>query len=133
MGLLNKIKNFLFGGKLSEATPVDVPLKLQAVWSNEPLTIHRYLVKYQNNLTPSQMTLILNRIIGKFSPDCRPANMTVSASYLNFTFYSTCMSGEGLKNVCESILDGTTPPNKVVSIQLDGSQIYPQQTKSKKK
>ncbi len=134
MGILKKIKELIFGNtELVEAIPLDTPLKLQAVWSNEPQTIHRYSVKYGSNLTPQQMNKIITSIINKFSPDCRPANLTVSVSYLYFTFYSPCMSGERLKGICESILEGTSPSNHVVSVILDGDEIWPQKTQTKKK
>lgn len=124
MGILKAIKK-LFFGEVAEVKVLDTPLKLQVVWSNEPQILHRYSVKYGSNLTPAQMNKIITTIINKFSPDCRPANLTVSVTQLYFTFYSTCMSGERLKGICESILEGTTPPNKVVSVTLDGDEIWP--------
>ena len=132
MGFLKNLKELLFSKTPVGVSVVNAPLKLQAVWSTEPSTIHFYVVKYENNLTPAQMSLVLYQLITYFSPDCRPANLTVSVSTLSLAFYSGCISGERMKDICEKVLGTTTPTNRVKSVMLDGSQIWPLQSKTKK-
>lgn len=132
MGFLKNLKELLFSKTPVGVSVGNAPLKFQAVWSTEPSIVHRYVVRYENNLTPAQMTLILHQLINYFSPDCRPANLTVSVSTLSLTFYSGCISGERMKDICEKVLGTTQPTNRVTSVVLDGSQIWPLNSKTKK-
>jgi len=91
--------------------------------------INEYFIVYSNPLSISQTTKIVNTMITKFSPNCRPNSISTApnSTFVKLRFESACMSGEALKNVGEKALDGTPPANPVKSISLNGSQIWPSQ------
>jgi hypothetical protein len=91
--------------------------------------MNEYFIVYSNPLSISQMTKVVNTMITKFSPNCRPNNISASpnSAAVRLHFNTACMSGEALKTVGEKTLEGTSPANPVKSVSLNGSQIWPSQ------
>lgn len=83
-----------------------------------------YSIKYVNTLTPEQMRVILNNMVNKFSPNCRPNRITTSVSLVAVEFSQPCMSGEAMKTIAEKTLE-QNKPNEVLWVKLDGNQIWP--------
>ena len=83
--------------------------------------LHTYSIHWQTPLNGTQIRAVINTMINYFSPNCRPSSITTSASSTSFDFYSTCLSGEELKNIAERAIAGA----KVQSVFLDGKQIWP--------
>lgn len=80
-----------------------------------------YKIEYYDPLNGTQIRLVLNTMIGQFSPNCRPNSLTVSSSGTILYFGSPCISGEELKNVSLR----TIPDARVRKIYRDGGIVWP--------
>lgn len=108
-----------------------LPTTKQMVWSSVSDPMIPYTILYTNPLSGNQISTILHKCIDKFPPNCKPLNCTVNSSGVRFNFTSKCISGESLKGVMDSTLEGTTPKAEIRSILCDGVTIYPLQSKTK--
>lgn len=87
------------------------------------ISIHDYLIIYLNPLTPAQKTSLVQRMIGKFSPDCRPNQIIVSSDTCIVTTQTPCLTAERLKRISELTLAPDSA--EIKEIKLDGVKIWP--------
>lgn len=102
---------------------------LNRLFNRNSADLNQYFIVYSNPLSISQTTKIVNTMINKFSPGCRPNSISTSpvASTVRLQFESPCMQGEALKNIGEKTIEGTGSANPVKLVSLNGSQIWPSQ------
>jgi len=74
-----------------------------------------FTITFINPLTAEQKTVLGNRMINNFYPNCRPQSISVGAT-CNVTFPQPCMNDNTLKGIVEKTLNDAHCPNKVVLI-----------------
>lgn len=90
-------------------------------------TIHLYEIEYNDPLTVSQMTTIVNRMISLFPGMCHPSTISTSpgSHTVQLKFTSTCMTGEGMASIGNRIMTQYQQTNTVKCVTLDNAQIWP--------
>ncbi len=81
----------------------------------------QYVIKWKKSLSPSQMGLVIHNMIGVFPPNCKPIHLTAYTQAASLDFTEPCLSGTELNEICKKTLS----EDLVLSITLDGDQIYP--------
>lgn len=87
------------------------------------ISIYEYSIQYAQTLTIGQVTALSQRMITKFSPDCRPNRITVGRDFCLVTTQAPCLTGDRLKKISEL----TLAPDlvEIKEIKLDGNPIWP--------
>lgn len=81
-----------------------------------------YTIFYTDHLSMSQTTQISQRMINKFSPNCRPNKIIVTSQTTTVELANACLTGEQLKKISDDTL--ATNPAKISYITLDGNKIW---------
>lgn len=88
-----------------------------------------YKIEYVNQLNPVQMRILINSMIGQFSPNCKPYSLTVNTTTAYVSFYKPCMGGNELKNISLR----TVPDASVKRVSIADSVLWPIQVNTKRK
>lgn len=85
-----------------------------------------FIVKFQNQLSMSQVSVLVNKTISHFGP-CKPTSISVSAasSTCKFEFMQDCITAEELKTAVDKTLESARDANPVSEIKKNGEHIWP--------
>jgi hypothetical protein len=86
-----------------------------------------YVIEYNNPLTISQVSNVVNSMINQFPGNCHPQNISTSpgSHNVNLRFSSICMDGQVMADVGNRTMTRYNQDNTVKSVMLDNSQIWP--------
>jgi hypothetical protein len=74
-----------------------------------------FTITFINPLTAEQKSVLGNRMITNFYPNCRPQSISVGTT-CNVTFPQPCMNDNTLKSIAEKTLNDAHCPNQVALI-----------------
>lgn len=84
-----------------------------------------FVVKFQNQLSMSQVSVLSNRAISHFGP-CKPSSIMVSPmNGAIFSFMQDCISPEELKNAVDKTFESVHETNPVSEIRKNGVHVWP--------
>jgi hypothetical protein len=74
-----------------------------------------FTITFINPLTAEQKSVLSNRMITNFYPNCRPQSISVGTT-CNVTFPQPCMNDNTLNSIAEKTLNDAHCPNQVALI-----------------
>jgi hypothetical protein len=77
-----------------------------------------FTITFINPLTAEQKSVLGNRMITNFYPNCRPQSISVGTT-CNVTFPQPCMNDNTLKGIAEKTLNDAHCPNQVATITMN--------------